>query len=91
MRELIEGYLGKSIEGKKSKMPARLDFIQSASGLFLGLFMWAHMFFVSTILISEDFFNSVVHFLELKFVYDNPVMSYLTAFGAVWANILATS
>ncbi|EDP4713484.1 fumarate reductase cytochrome b subunit, partial [Campylobacter jejuni] len=82
MRELIEGYLGKSIEGKKSKMPAKLDFIQSASGLFLGLFMWVHMLFVSTILVSEDFFNSVVHFLELKFVYDNPVMSYLTSFLA---------
>ncbi|ENE8559081.1 succinate dehydrogenase/fumarate reductase cytochrome b subunit, partial [Campylobacter jejuni] len=53
MRELIEGYLGKSIEGKKSKMPAKLDFIQSASGLFLGLFMWVHMLFVSTILVSE--------------------------------------
>ncbi|EOD7174154.1 succinate dehydrogenase/fumarate reductase cytochrome b subunit, partial [Campylobacter coli] len=59
MSELIEGYLGKSIDGKKSKMPAKLDFIQSASGLFLGLFMWVHMVFVSTILVSKDFFNSV--------------------------------
>ncbi|EPD5770649.1 fumarate reductase cytochrome b subunit, partial [Campylobacter coli] len=58
MSELIEGYLGKSIDGKKSKMPAKLDFIQSASGLFLGLFMWVHMVFVSTILVSKDFFNS---------------------------------
>lgn len=82
MSQLIEGFLGKSIEGKKSKMPARLDFIQSASGLFLGLFMWLHMFFVSTILVSEEFFNSVVHFLELKFIYDNPVMSYVTSFLA---------
>ncbi|MBZ7952153.1 fumarate reductase cytochrome b subunit [Campylobacter sp. RM9939] len=82
MSGLIEGYLGKSIEGKKSKMPAKLDFIQSASGLFLGLFMWAHMFFVSTILVSGDFFNFVVHFLELKFVYNNPIMSYVTSFLA---------
>ena len=76
MSELIEGYLGKSIDGKKSKMPAKLDFIQSASGLFLGLFMWVHMVFVSTILVSKDFFNSVVHFLELKFLdsdrYNHP-------------------
>lgn len=82
MSQLIEGFLGKSIEGKKSKMPAKLDFIQSASGLFLGLFMWLHMFFVSTILVSEEFFNSVVHFLELKFIYDNPIMSYVTSFLA---------
>ena len=88
MSDLIEGYLGKSIEGKKSKMPARLDFIQSASGLFLGLFMWLHMLFVSTILVSEDFFNSVVHFLELKFVYDNPIMSYITSFLAACVLII---
>ena len=79
MSQLIEGFLGRSIEGKKSRMPARLDLIQSATGLFLGLFMWVHMAFVSTILVSEDFFNSVVHFLELKFIYDNPIMSYITS------------
>ncbi|EAL1432128.1 fumarate reductase cytochrome b subunit [Campylobacter coli] len=82
MSELIEGYLGKSIDRKKSKMPAKLDFIQSASGLFLGLFMWVHMVFVSTILVSKDFFNSVVHFLELKFIYNDPMMSYITSFLA---------
>jgi hypothetical protein len=35
---------------RKSRWPARLDLIQSASGLFLGLFMWGHMAFVSSIL-----------------------------------------
>ena len=39
---------------RKSHWPARLDLVQSASGLFLGLFMWGHMAFVSTILISND-------------------------------------
>src|SRR5215510_12178596 len=39
---------------RKSHWPARLDWAQSASGLFLGLFMWGHMAFVSTILISKD-------------------------------------
>ncbi|KAA6227329.1 fumarate reductase cytochrome b subunit [Campylobacter sp. LR291e] len=86
--QLIEGYFGKSLEGKKSRIPARLDFIQSATGLFLGLFMWIHMIFVSTILVSEEFFNSVVHILELKFVYDNPVMSYVTSFLAACVLII---
>ena len=31
-----------------------LDVVQSASGLLLALFMWGHMAFVSTILISKD-------------------------------------
>jgi fumarate reductase subunit C len=39
---------------RKSHWPARMDLVQSASGLLLGLFMWGHMAFVSTILISND-------------------------------------
>jgi hypothetical protein len=39
---------------RRSHWPARLDLVQSASGLFLGLFMWGHMAFVSSILISKD-------------------------------------
>ncbi|MGE5769626.1 MAG: succinate dehydrogenase/fumarate reductase cytochrome b subunit, partial [Betaproteobacteria bacterium] len=38
---------------RKSRWPARLDLLQSASGLFLALFLMAHMFFVSSILISQ--------------------------------------
>ncbi len=64
MSDLIEGFLGKSIDGKKSRMPAKLDYLQSATGLFLGLFMWGHMFFVSSILISKDFMYAVTKFFE---------------------------
>ena len=39
---------------KINRWPARLDLIQSGTGLILALFMWAHMFFVSSILISHD-------------------------------------
>jgi fumarate reductase subunit C len=51
--DVIAG-VGLSERTRKSRWPARLDFVQSASGLFLGLFMWGHMAFVSTILISSD-------------------------------------
>jgi len=70
--DLIEGFLGKSVEGKKSRLPARLDYIQSATGLFLGLFMWGHMFFVSTILISPDFMYAVAKFFEGSMFFDEP-------------------
>ena len=53
----------------KSRWPAKLDFAQSASGLLLGLFMWGHMFFVSTILISEDAMWSVTKFFEGYFFF----------------------
>lgn len=70
MSDLIEGYLGKTVEGKKSRVPAKLDYIQSATGLFLGLFMWGHMLFVSTILVSKDFMYSVTKFFEASFIFD---------------------
>lgn len=72
MSELIEGFLGKSIDGKKSRMPARLDFIQSATGAFLGIFMWGHMFFVSSILVSEDFMYKVAKFFEGSAIFSEP-------------------
>lgn len=72
MSDLIEGFLGKSIEGKKSRLPAKLDYVQSATGLFLGLFMWGHMFFVSTILISEDFMYKVTKFFEGSMIFSEP-------------------
>jgi succinate dehydrogenase subunit C len=51
--EVIAG-VGLADRRRKSHWPARLDLAQSASGLALGLFMWGHMAFVSTILISKD-------------------------------------
>jgi fumarate reductase subunit C len=51
--DVISG-VGLAEKTRKSRWPARLDFIQSASGLFLGLFMWGHMAFVSSVLISND-------------------------------------
>ena len=49
---------------RKSRWPARLDLLQSGSGLFLALFLVAHMFFVSSILISKDAFYTVARFFE---------------------------
>ena len=47
-----------------SLWPARLDLLQSLSGLALALFMWLHMGFVSAILISADFAWAVARFFE---------------------------
>jgi fumarate reductase subunit C len=51
--DVIAG-VGLADRPRKSAWPARMDLAQSASGLLLGLFMWGHMAFVSTILISND-------------------------------------
>jgi len=49
---------------RKSRMPARLDFLQSLSGLALALFMWVHLLLVSSILISKDAMLFVTRLLE---------------------------
>jgi fumarate reductase subunit C len=65
---LIAG-VGLADRTQKSRWPARMDLAQSATGLALGLFMWGHMFFVSTILISKDAMWAVTKFFEGYFIF----------------------
>ena len=53
---------------KKSRLPARLDFAQSATGLVLGLFMWVHMMLVGSIILGKSSFNFVAKTMELSFL-----------------------
>jgi fumarate reductase subunit C len=78
----IELFTGRDANKKKSKTPAKLDYWQSATGLFLALFMIGHMLFVSTILISKEAMFSVTRFFELSFIFEggNPfVVSIMAA------------
>lgn len=52
-----------------SAWPARMDVLQSASGLLLALFMWLHMLFVSSILLGNDAMWSVARFFEGYFLF----------------------
>jgi len=54
---------------RRTRWPARLDLLQSASGLVLALFMWGHMFFVSSILLGKDAMWSVARFFEGYFFF----------------------
>jgi fumarate reductase subunit C len=51
---IIEFITGKNSLGKKSRIPARLDFLQSATGLVLALFISFHILFESSILFGKD-------------------------------------
>lgn len=64
-----------------NRWPARLDVIQGITGLILALFMWAHMFFVSSILISLDAMYWVSGLFEGKpfFGESYPVLVSLVA------------
>nr|NJM04265.1 fumarate reductase cytochrome b subunit [Desulfobacula sp.] len=55
---------------KKSRLPARLDFAQSATGLILGLFIWMHLLFDGSIIFGKKAFSFVTGMLELSFLSD---------------------
>jgi fumarate reductase subunit C len=46
-----------------------MDLAQSLTGLVLGLFMWGHMFFVSSILISKDAMWTITKLFEGYFFF----------------------
>jgi fumarate reductase subunit C len=54
---------------RKSRWPARMDLAQSLTGLALGLFMWGHMFFVSSILVSEELMWKITKMFEGYFFF----------------------
>ncbi len=60
---LIAG-VGLDHRARKSLWPARLDLTQSATGLILVLFMWGHMFFVSSILLGKDAMWTITKLFE---------------------------
>jgi len=76
-----------SAEGRarKSRMPARLDLLQSLSGLALAVFMWLHLVLVSSILLGKDAMWAVTEFIELSFLNPEgkgyPVIPWLIAVG----------
>jgi len=59
------------LEGDR-RWPARLDLLQGLSGLLLVLFMWAHMFAVSSILLGREAMYRVAQFFEGSLLFSTP-------------------
>lgn len=53
---------------KSNKSDLYLDLIELASGLLLVGFLWTHMLFVATILISREMFNNLSEFLDTYYL-----------------------
>ncbi len=70
---------------RKSRWPARLDLTQSATGLVLVLFMWGHMFFVSSILLGKNAMWTITKFFEGYFFFGT---SYPWVVSVVVAGII---
>lgn len=65
----VMGASGARARPRKSRWPARLDLAQSVTGLALGLFMWGHMLFVSSILLGKDAMWVITKMFEGYFVF----------------------
>jgi fumarate reductase subunit C len=55
-----------------NRAPAWLDILQGGSGLLLVLFMWGHMFFVSSILLGADAMYFIARMFEGEFIFGKP-------------------
>jgi fumarate reductase subunit C len=66
-----------------NRWPAWFDMVQGITGLILVLFMWAHMFFVSSILISHDAMYWVARMFEGEPLFGKPypILVTLVAVG----------
>ena len=65
---------------RASRWPAYLDALQSISGLILALFMWLHMGFVSSILISEKAFWTIARMFEGYFILGRALPQLVSGF-----------
>ena len=63
--------------------PARLDLLQSAAGVALGLFMWVHMLFVASILLGKDVMWVVARFFECYFFFGRSYPGIVSALVGV--------
>lgn len=73
---------------RKSRLPARLDFAQSATGLVLALFMWGHMFFVSSILLGKDAMWTITKMFEGYFLFGTAHPGIVSVVVAVIVTLL---
>lgn len=80
--EIIAG-AGLAERTRKSRWPARLDLAQSLTGLILALFMWGHMMFVSSILISRDAMWTITKMFEGYFFFGESHYGLVSAVVAV--------
>jgi fumarate reductase subunit C len=67
-----------------------MDLLQSLSGLALGVFMWAHMVFVASILLGKDAMWTVTRFFEGYFVFGKSHPGIVSAVVAVVVLLFVT-
>lgn len=72
-----------------SRGPARVDLLQSLSGLLLVLFIWGHMFFESSILLGKDAMLWVTRMFEGAHLFGRPYPILVSLAAGVVLALLA--
>ncbi|SHO80404.1 Fumarate reductase cytochrome b subunit [hydrothermal vent metagenome] len=67
---IIESLTKKDKNKKKSRIPAKLDFLQSATGLILAIFIIFHLLFESSILFGKDSMQTITKVFEGRFILE---------------------
>lgn len=70
MSLIIESLIGKKKDMTKSRIPAKVDFLQSLTGAILALFILFHIIFESTILFGKDVMLQLTKIFELEFIIE---------------------
>jgi fumarate reductase subunit C len=73
-----------------NRWPARLDVVQGFTGLLLVVFMWAHMGFVSSILLGKDAMYFVARMFEGEPILGKPYPLLVSLVAAVVFILFAT-
>ena len=68
---------------KLNRWPARMDQLQSGTGLLLVLFIWGHMFFESSILLGKDAMLWVTKMFEGEHLFGKPYPLLVSAAAAI--------
>lgn len=84
MSKTGELVIGAVLTGRREtgRWPARMDFLQSASGLFLALFLWVHLFAEASILLGKDAMYRVTIFFEGYYFFGDTYPIIITLFSA---------
>ncbi len=79
---IVQSLLNRTTNNKKSKIPARLDFLQSATGLILSIFILFHLIFESSILLGKDAMYDLTKMFEGEFIIEggSPLFISILAF-----------
>ena len=81
--QIIESLTSRTIEKKKSKIPAKLDFLQSATGLVLAVFILFHLIFESSILLGKDSMYTLTKMFEGEFIIEGGSPVFISVLAMV--------